>query len=492
MKHKKLGQVYTPEWIVNEILDMLGYSGEPVLSRYIMEPACGDGAFLQAIVTRYIDAAKNKKLSNKAIKEGLEKYIYGIELDEDEYQKCIATLNSLCKEKIGEIEIDWKIESANTLEVYQNYRKKFDYIAGNPPYIRIHNLNSKTREIIKEQFTHSKGTIDIYVSFFEMGLHMLNPTGKLGYITPNSYLHNASYREFRRELRDKQLIDTLVDFKSEKVFKGFSTYTAITLLDLDNKRDYFSYKELKNNRIIEVNRINYKELELKSWVFTDRKNEQFLRSLTSGKKHRIDQFFSVQYGFATLRDAIYVDETEALKDSGELCLFQGVPMEKSILKTVVKASKFKGEIDPKLKIIFPYRKKGDRYEVIPEEVMKSEFPHCYKYFLENKAELKKRDIDKNALWYEYGRSQAVQSVHNEKIIISPMINGKLQFHKAGEDVMVYSGIFITKKSDAIEWEELSEVLASNDFYRYLRLTGKDLSGGYKSVNTKQIKSFLIK
>ena len=61
-KHKTLGQVFTPDWVVNEILDLVNYSDAEILTRYILEPACGDGAFLKEIVKRYIKEGKNKKL----------------------------------------------------------------------------------------------------------------------------------------------------------------------------------------------------------------------------------------------------------------------------------------------------------------------------------------------------------------------------------------------------------------------------------------------
>ena len=54
-KIKTLGQVFTPNWIVNEILDLVGYNNETILDKYILEPSSGDGVFLLEIVTRYVD-----------------------------------------------------------------------------------------------------------------------------------------------------------------------------------------------------------------------------------------------------------------------------------------------------------------------------------------------------------------------------------------------------------------------------------------------------
>lgn len=43
---KEKGQYMTPEKIVVMILDDIGYAGDEVLAKKIMEPSFGDGAFL--------------------------------------------------------------------------------------------------------------------------------------------------------------------------------------------------------------------------------------------------------------------------------------------------------------------------------------------------------------------------------------------------------------------------------------------------------------
>jgi adenine-specific DNA-methyltransferase len=178
-------------------------------------------------------------------------------------------------------------------------------------------------------------------------------------------------------------------------------------------------------------------------------------------------------------------------DNKNLVWFNNELIEKSILKTVVKGSRFKGVIDANIKIIFPYELIKGRYYVIPEDKMKTNYPNCYNYFLKNRTELENRDIDKGALWYEYGRSQGVQSIHNEKIVLSTLVNDGIEFYKLPKDVLMYSGLFIIKKNPHSEWRIIENTLQSEEFYKYIRLTSKDFSGGYKSITSKQIKEFKI-
>jgi len=488
MKHKTLGQVFTPDWIVEEILDSSGFTKDNLINKKIIDPACGDGAFLKVIVVRIIDFFLNKNLPNEKIKEYLENYVYGIEIDETEFDNCLSNLNKIIEEKLKEkLKINWKIFKDNTLTRYREFVGFFDFVVGNPPYIRIHNLDKDTRELLKKDFMFVDGTIDIYLSFFELGFKLLNERGVLGYISPNSYLHNSSYVGFRKYLKEKRAVKRLTDFKANKVFKGFSTYTAITIINFFEKKDSFIYQELKEGKIQEVDKINYDNLEVKDWSFAGKEEMNFLKRLYSNTNKKVSDFYDVQYGFATLRDKIFIGEVKDRKE--DLVLFNNFWIEKNILYKIVKGSTYKGKEKEIKFVLFPYKNQDNRFIPVPEEELKKHYPNVYKYLLANKEELLKRDIDKGASWYEFGRSQGVQTSYNEKIVLSTLVNHKIYFHKLPDDIFVYSGIFIIKKKKETSWDIIENILSSKDFYRYIQITGKDFSGGYKSVTSKQIKNY---
>jgi len=491
MKHKTLGQVYTPKWIVNEILNLVGYRGSKILNKKIIDPACGDGAFLKIIVDKLISEAINKKESIDEIKQILEKNVYGIEIDKGEYLKCLENLNKIVKNKLNsDLNISWNIYNENSLFKYKEYIGFFDFVVGNPPYIRIHNLDKDTRKILKKEFMFSRGTIDIYLSFFELGFKLLSKKGILGYITPNSYLHNSSYIDFRKYLKNRKAVKILIDFKANKIFKNFSTYTAITIINFFENKSYFEYKELVNGKIQKINEIKYKDLNDKDWSFASKEDMEFIKKLYSNTNKKISDFFNVKYGFATLRDKIFIGDIEDEKK--DLVLFNNHWIEKKILYKVVKGTTYKGKLSGIKYIIFPYKKVDNRFIPIPEEELKKDYPHTYNYLLKNKKELLKRDIDKGAFWYEFGRSQGVQSCHNEKIVISTLMKNGIKYYFLDKNTFVYSGIFIIKKKKEYDWKIIESILSSEEFKRYIRITGKDFSGGYKSITSKQIKYYPIK
>ena len=66
MVNKKVeGQYMTPDGIVTMILDSIGYTGNHVLTKTIMEPSFGDGAFLINIVQRIITECKKDGMNHR-------------------------------------------------------------------------------------------------------------------------------------------------------------------------------------------------------------------------------------------------------------------------------------------------------------------------------------------------------------------------------------------------------------------------------------------
>ena len=56
---KNNGQVFTPDYIVDKILDMACYYDKNILKKDIIDNSCGSGAFLKKIVIR-----KNRVIEN--------------------------------------------------------------------------------------------------------------------------------------------------------------------------------------------------------------------------------------------------------------------------------------------------------------------------------------------------------------------------------------------------------------------------------------------
>jgi hypothetical protein len=82
----------------------------------------------------------------------------------------------------------------------------FDAIISNPPYVR-HELLSSIKPALKRAFPASyDGFADLYIYFYEQGLKLLRPGGRLSYVVTNKWMR-AGYAEnlrVRGRLRSRQ------------------------------------------------------------------------------------------------------------------------------------------------------------------------------------------------------------------------------------------------------------------------------------------------
>lgn len=65
----------------------------------------------------------------------------------------------------------------------------YEYVVGNPPYVRVQNLPDAQKDYLDQLYNSTDGNYDIYCTFYERGLEFLKEnTGMLGYITSNQFL----------------------------------------------------------------------------------------------------------------------------------------------------------------------------------------------------------------------------------------------------------------------------------------------------------------
>lgn len=115
------GEVFTPQWMVEDMLDLVKHESERIDSRFL-EPACGSGNFLVAVLRRKLNTVELKYGKNDFEKRhhgllGL-MCIYGIELLEDNTIECRENLLNLFTNalKISTKDSLYKA-AANVLEV---------------------------------------------------------------------------------------------------------------------------------------------------------------------------------------------------------------------------------------------------------------------------------------------------------------------------------------------------------------------------------------
>lgn len=103
------GEVFTPPWMVDAMLDLVKAESERIDSRFL-EPACGSGNFLVRVLQRKL-ASVELKFGKSAFEKRIYALlglmcIYGIELLEDNVAECRANMLEILAEYLNIDESD--------------------------------------------------------------------------------------------------------------------------------------------------------------------------------------------------------------------------------------------------------------------------------------------------------------------------------------------------------------------------------------------------
>ncbi len=489
-EYKLKGKVYTPSWIVNKMLDEINYCGENILDKRVLDPACGDGRFLIEVVKRIIQFVPEPLLPN-----ALEN-VYGWDIDEDAVKQCISHLDELIKP--FKIKMNWNIEVKNSILSFppniileSNY-PLFDFIIGNPPYIRIQHLDKFQRVFIQHHYNFCKeGSTDIYIAFFELCFHLLNKNGVGAFITPNTYLYTQTAKIFRQYIQTNKNISKIINFRSLPLFQNKGTYSAITIFTKE-KQDKLIYEAYENPIKSQKSTHSYNN-PLNNVFESIKRSNTSISVEKKGKK--LKDVCKIGVGITTLCDKAYIFGGLEKIDE-KYCYVQTklkgrIKIETALLKPIIKGSTYKGdEGHPKEFILFPYHKINNKYQIIPEDILKLQYPFSYEYLLSVKNILDKRDNGKPnpVSWYAFGRHQSLDTAFGKKIIFSPM-NKYPNFVLSNlEECTLYSGYFIKYDGD---YQKLLSELNSERMYHYINAASRDFRGGWKAYNKKVLEDFEV-
>lgn len=255
-----------------DLLERIDSYRKWLLELTICDPACGSGAFLNQALDfllnehRRLDELTARTLDLPIVfsdieNSVLENNIFGVDINEEAVEIAKLSLwlrtaqrgrklNTLSNNiKCGNSLIDDPAvagdKAFNWQEEFPQIFAKggFDVVIGNPPYVNAIEIKKSSSQeeynFLKRNYKTAKGTVDLYIYFFEKGLNLIKNEGILSYITPNRFL-SASYGKALRELiLNEYELKSLIDYSDKKVFSDASTYPVISIFRPKTKNSYF-------------------------------------------------------------------------------------------------------------------------------------------------------------------------------------------------------------------------------------------------------------
>ncbi|HJT79252.1 MAG TPA: N-6 DNA methylase, partial [Gemmataceae bacterium] len=222
----------------------------------VVDPACGSGAFLieafEQLYAAYQQAqARLEELRGPRLfdvdRQILRSNLYGVDLNDEAVDICRLSLWIKTAQPGKPLtSLDHSIRAGNSViadpaahprafdwraafpEVFA--AGGFDVVLGNPPYVRQEWI-SPYKAYLQDHYRAYEGTADLYVYFYELGLELLKPGGRLGFIVTNKWMRAGYGEPLRRLFAESAWVESVVDFgHAKQIFEDADVFPSIVVV----------------------------------------------------------------------------------------------------------------------------------------------------------------------------------------------------------------------------------------------------------------------
>ena len=297
-KRQKQGSVYTPPEIIQWIHDKLIEQSPLDLNKKYWDPACGTGRFPIDWYNRLIEhwnhnQDKYPELDSieKVHRHIIEKCLYFSDIDPFAIRLCRFALYLKCPQ-VTNVKFN-SYCGDSLLEDPFSEVEKFDYVAGNPPYIQFKVYFKKCpnkKELMQEKFTSLIGKGDILYCFIALGIKRSNT---IGMITSKYWLGDAAGQSVRSYIVNNTMMTNLWDLGNDPTlsFKGVAVCSCMFVLSNLKKQTNFEYQE--KDKSPTVRSLNL--LLQQSWALSSDATIRVLNKIQS-KESKLKDFYTVENG----------------------------------------------------------------------------------------------------------------------------------------------------------------------------------------------------
>ncbi len=214
------GVVLTRPQVVDLILDLAGYDPRRDLARTSMlEPAVGHGAFLVPAVERLIDSCRRFGHDPRLLSAAF----LAFDVDPQHVARARKNVSSVLRQaglspnEAKRLAAGWIVEGDFLLA---HIDRRFDFVVGNPPYIRIEQLAPELQREYRDRYVSLFDRADLYVAFIERSLDLLSEVGVLSFICADRWTLNRYGAPLRAKVSRGFRVIHYVDLHTASPFES--------------------------------------------------------------------------------------------------------------------------------------------------------------------------------------------------------------------------------------------------------------------------------
>ncbi len=225
------GVVLTQTHIVELMLDLVDYRAELDLgARTLLEPACGQGAFVEIALTRLLRSVQQ---TGRPL-DSLGSALLAFELDHAQVLLTRQRLLSVLRQagvplRLAKSLVATWVRHADFLLASE--LPQVDVVVGNPPYVRLEQLDPDRRAAYRAQHASLFDRADLYVAFIERALSQLSPHGRLSFVCADRWTRNRYGGPLRKLISDRCQVRCYIDLSQSSPFDAtVQAYPSIFVL----------------------------------------------------------------------------------------------------------------------------------------------------------------------------------------------------------------------------------------------------------------------
>ncbi len=234
---KDAGQYYTPNKVVNFIIDKIEINLSENKELKIIDPACGSGQFLILAYDKLLEQYKNIGIDeNTAHKNIVEKHLFGVDIDPIACVLAKANLvlknpfvlirpniftNDFLRRDYGLIDKD----------PFEQIHKQFDFVVGNPPWGA--SLTKENKKYFEKYYEIGEVGLNTFTLFIERSFDFLKEKGRLGFLMPEAYLKIKVHQPSRQQILSRAEIKLLAI--SGDIFKKVYAPSLVLIFEKTGK-----------------------------------------------------------------------------------------------------------------------------------------------------------------------------------------------------------------------------------------------------------------